>query len=68
MNAPFGDVIIDDHRMFGESLTRLLAAEADIAVLGVASSGGGGVELAAAFPSRWRRIVGQFRDCGVIRT
>lgn len=54
--------------MFGESLTRLLAAEADIAVLGVASSGGGGVELAAAFPSRWRRIVGQFRDCGVIRT
>lgn len=42
-----GVVIIDDHRMFGESLARLLADEDEFEVLGVATSGAEGAELAA---------------------
>ena len=40
-------IIIDDHRMFAESLARLLADEPDISVVGVASSGAEGLRLAA---------------------
>lgn len=42
-----GVLIIDDHRMFAESLARLLADEPDIAVTGVAGSGSEGVAMAA---------------------
>jgi DNA-binding NarL/FixJ family response regulator len=41
-----GVLIIDDHRMFAESLARLLADEEDIAVLATAASGSEGIELA----------------------
>jgi DNA-binding NarL/FixJ family response regulator len=40
-------LIIDDHRMFAESLSRLLSDEEDIDVVGVATSGTEGIELAA---------------------
>ncbi|HVU74438.1 MAG TPA: response regulator transcription factor [Mycobacteriales bacterium] len=40
-------LLIDDHRMFTESMARLLADEADISVVGIASRGGEGVVLAA---------------------
>jgi DNA-binding NarL/FixJ family response regulator len=40
-------LIIDDHRMFAESLARLLADESDISVVGIADSGSEGVALAA---------------------
>lgn len=39
-------VIIDDHRMFAESLARLLSAEDDIVVVGVANRGAAGIDLA----------------------
>jgi DNA-binding NarL/FixJ family response regulator len=38
-------VLIDDHRMFAQSLARLLADEADIEVVGVASDGAAGKEM-----------------------
>jgi DNA-binding NarL/FixJ family response regulator len=41
-----GVLIIDDHRMFAESLARLLADEEGIAVLATAASGSQGIELA----------------------
>ncbi len=41
-----GVLIIDDHRMFAESLARLLADEEGIAVLATAPSGSEGIELA----------------------
>lgn len=41
-----GVLIIDDHRMFAESLARLLADEEGIAVLATAASGSEGIELA----------------------
>ena len=41
-----GVLIIDDHRMFAESLARLLADEEGIAVLATAASGAEGIELA----------------------
>jgi DNA-binding NarL/FixJ family response regulator len=40
-----GVVIIDDHRMFADSLARLLSDEADVSVLGVATTGAQGVAL-----------------------
>ena len=44
--APIGVLIVDDHRMFAESLARLLADEDDIAVVGVAAGGREGIDLA----------------------
>jgi DNA-binding NarL/FixJ family response regulator len=44
--SPIGVLIIDDHRMFAESLARLLAAEGDITVLGVATSAAAAFTLA----------------------
>lgn len=38
-------VIIDDHRMFAESLSHLLSADDDLEVAGIASSGEAGLEL-----------------------
>jgi len=46
VGSTIGLLIIDDHRMFSESLARLLADEDDIAVVGVASSGREGIDLA----------------------
>jgi DNA-binding NarL/FixJ family response regulator len=43
---PIRVLIVDDHRMFADSLARLLADEEDIDVVGVASSGKEAVELA----------------------
>ena len=40
-----GVLIVDDHRMFSESLARLLADEEGIAVLGVAATGADAVEM-----------------------
>lgn len=39
-------LIVDDHRMFAESLARLLADEEDITVVGLATSGREGIDLA----------------------
>lgn len=41
---PVAVLIVDDHRMFGESLARLLSDEEGITVLGVATSGAAAVE------------------------
>jgi DNA-binding NarL/FixJ family response regulator len=43
-----GVVIIDDHRMFADSLARLLSDEVDLNVLGVATTGAQGVELVSS--------------------
>lgn len=40
-----GVLIVDDHRMFSESLARLLADEHGIAVLGVAATGADAIEM-----------------------
>ena len=40
-----GVLIVDDHRMFSESLARLLADEDGIAVLGVAGTGADAIEM-----------------------
>jgi DNA-binding NarL/FixJ family response regulator len=45
-------LIIDDERMFAESLARLLADESDISVVGVASSGAEGIKIAEALQPR----------------
>jgi DNA-binding NarL/FixJ family response regulator len=45
---PIGVLIVDDHRMFAESLARLLSDEADLDVLGIAGSGKEAVALVAA--------------------
>jgi DNA-binding NarL/FixJ family response regulator len=42
-----GVLIVDDHRMFAESLARLLSDEEEIAVRGIAASGLDAIELAA---------------------
>jgi DNA-binding NarL/FixJ family response regulator len=47
VSNPIGVVIIDDQRMFGESLARLLADEPGIAVLGIAGGATEGVTLVA---------------------
>ena len=44
--SPISVLIVDDHWMFGESLGRLLAAEADISVVGVATSASDAFALA----------------------
>jgi two-component system, NarL family, response regulator DevR len=44
--SPISVVIIDDHRMFADSLGRLLADEDDIEVLGIAYSGEDGIRIA----------------------
>lgn len=41
-----GVLIVDDHRMFGESLARLLSDEDGITVVGVATSGAEAVDIA----------------------
>jgi DNA-binding NarL/FixJ family response regulator len=41
-----GVLIVDDHRMFAESLARLLASEADIEIVGIATSAGAASALA----------------------
>lgn len=41
-----GVLIVDDHRMFADSLARLLSDESDITVLGVAATGKHALELA----------------------
>jgi DNA-binding NarL/FixJ family response regulator len=46
-DRPVSVLIIDDHRMFAESLARLLADDKGIAVVGTAASGAEGIELAA---------------------
>lgn len=43
-----GVLLVDDHRMFGESLARLLADEPGIDVLAVATSGAEALRLASA--------------------
>jgi DNA-binding NarL/FixJ family response regulator len=43
-----GVLLVDDHRMFGESLARLLADEPGIEVLAVATSGAEALRLAGA--------------------
>jgi DNA-binding NarL/FixJ family response regulator len=45
-------IVVDDHRMFAESLSRLLSEEVDIEVLGMASSGAEGIALAARMRPR----------------
>jgi two-component system response regulator DevR len=45
-SQPIGVLIVDDHRMFSESLARLLSAEDDITVLGTATSGSAAIDLA----------------------
>lgn len=45
-NGKISVLLVDDHRMFAESIARLLADEADIMVVGMAASGGEGVVLA----------------------
>jgi DNA-binding NarL/FixJ family response regulator len=40
-----GVLIVDDHRMFSESLARLLSAEEDITVLGTATAGAEAIEI-----------------------
>jgi DNA-binding NarL/FixJ family response regulator len=47
-----GVVIIDDHRMFADSLARLLSDEVDLSVLGVATTGAQGVELVSSLHPR----------------
>jgi len=47
-----GVLIVDDHRMFAESLARLLSDEADITVLGVAGSGADALDMAAGLRPR----------------
>ena len=44
--TPVGVVIVDDHRMFAESLARLLTDEDGIAVLGLAATGSEALEVA----------------------
>ncbi len=44
-DAAVAVLIVDDHRMFGESLARLLADEVGITVLGVATTGAEAVDL-----------------------
>jgi len=39
-------LIADDHRLFAEALSSILAGEADLEIVGVASDGGAVVELA----------------------
>ncbi len=43
--SPVGVVIVDDHRMFAESLARLLSDEEGIEVLGVAGTGADALDL-----------------------
>jgi DNA-binding NarL/FixJ family response regulator len=47
-SEPIGVVIVDDHRMFAESLSRLLSDEPGITVLGVASNVREATEMVAA--------------------
>jgi two-component system response regulator DevR len=44
-NTTVGVLIVDDHRMFSESLARLLADENGIAVLGVAATGADAIDM-----------------------
>ena len=51
-NGHIGVLIVDDHRMFAESLGRLLTEEQDIALLGIATTGAQAMELAASVKPR----------------
>jgi DNA-binding NarL/FixJ family response regulator len=46
-DSAVGVLIVDDHRMFAESLARLLSDEPGIAVLGIAATGAQALEAAA---------------------
>lgn len=47
-----GVLLVDDHRMFAESLARLLSTEADIEVLAIATDGATALNLADALDPR----------------
>jgi DNA-binding NarL/FixJ family response regulator len=51
-SASIGVLLVDDHRMFAESLARLLTDEGDIDVLGVATSGAAALSMAATLHPR----------------
>jgi DNA-binding NarL/FixJ family response regulator len=51
-NSSIGVLLVDDHRMFSESLARLLADEGDINVVGLASSGTQAIALADSLNPR----------------
>ena len=50
--ATIGVLIVDDHRMFAESLARLLSDEPGIEVLGVAATGAHAIELVSTLHPR----------------
>jgi len=45
--APIGVLLVDDHRMFAESMARLLSDDADITVQGIALTGSQAIEMIA---------------------
>ena len=49
IGGPIGVVLVDDHRMFAESLSRLLADEEGIRVVGIAANGAEALEMVARF-------------------
>jgi DNA-binding NarL/FixJ family response regulator len=55
-------LIVDDHRMFAESLARLLSDEPEITVLGVAGSGADALEMAAQLRPRVMLVDYQMPD------
>jgi DNA-binding NarL/FixJ family response regulator len=52
VDAGVGVLIVDDHRMFGESLARLLSDEEGITVVGIAQSAEEAVALSSRFEPR----------------
>ena len=50
--SPIGVVVVDDHRMFAESLARLLSDEPDIDVLGLALAAAPALEMVATLRPR----------------
>lgn len=59
---PVGVVVVDDHRMFAESLARLLADDGGINVLGVAATAEEAIESAARLQPRVMLIDYQMPD------
>jgi two-component system response regulator DevR len=51
-DEPVTVIVVDDHRMFAESLSRLLSEEPGIEVVGMAASGAEGIALAARLRPR----------------
>src|ERR1700694_166667 len=52
VREPIGVLVVDDHRMFAESLARLLSDEDGIVVLGVAAGGAEALDMAARLAPR----------------